>query len=316
MKIRLTFFMFFFFGTICAQDTIFVKSGEIIPAVITEKNKNEIKYSKPGNAQSKAIYSVFISDIRSIHYASGIIADYTQPGNEVNAADQAALEMAGTMKTIRFSIGISGEYSAPYTWDNILDAWRYSTGNPGATIDGRSYTFPVTFKMVSALGGLARHWFGDEVRIRRIGSVLHASDGTGNNVIKLNEVITSVMIYYGYAINHRKNLLAVAEAGADMSFGLHGSVKIVSKDYRDVSSTGIVVPHFAAGLEYAAGKRILFSARAGYRIKRTEKLEYFNSSSDWGYLKPYSSGGPWADIGMSFNFYVKSPFGKTGQDQK
>ena len=81
MRLKLFLFFIIVLPAYCiAQDTIFVKNGQVIPAIIIEKNNTEIKYRRFGPPESAAIYSIFVSDISSIHYKDGIIADYSQVG--------------------------------------------------------------------------------------------------------------------------------------------------------------------------------------------------------------------------------------------
>ena len=63
-----------FTSIIKSQDTIFLKTGEIIPAIILEKGEVELKYKKFAQPEPAGIYTVFNSDVSSIHYKNGSIA--------------------------------------------------------------------------------------------------------------------------------------------------------------------------------------------------------------------------------------------------
>ena len=124
-------------GIVSAQDTIFVKTGEVIPAVIVEKTSMEIKYKKFGQAESAAIYSVFVSDIKSIHYKDGIIADYMQSDeNTGNTQPQSAIDMSGTMKSMRLSVGLSYEKFNRNPDDNLQLFWQDINGPNSPEITG------------------------------------------------------------------------------------------------------------------------------------------------------------------------------------
>ena len=70
--------LFVFSNILIAQDTIYLKSGEKIPAEIIEKGEVELKYKKIQQLESVAIYSVFMIDIASIHYKNGSVVDYSK----------------------------------------------------------------------------------------------------------------------------------------------------------------------------------------------------------------------------------------------
>lgn len=311
MKAELVFFFLIFFSeALSAQDTIFVRNGQPIPAIIVEKNSAEIKYRKFGKPESAAIYSLFTSDILSIHYKDGIVADYTQEVKQQEKTPTTAIEMAGTQKVFRVSIGLGAEYFSRYTWDEFLPAWRYSTGIQDAQIGGRQFSFPIILKLSGVLGNLNRNWFGDEVKFVSLPDAISAKENGGSGGIKLSDFNCNIMLFYGRTLNTARNIAAILEAGLDLSFGLHGYVKLTGKTYNYVTSVGSAGPHFAIGADWVILKRLTASCRIGYRFLKKEELEFYNGPNDWGYFPKAETGGPYINCGLCANFYFKSPFAK------
>lgn len=321
MKIPILFFSFLFFsGLLSAQDTIFVKSGQVIPAEIVEKNEMEIKYKKFGMPEPAAIYSVFVSDITSIHYKNGIVADYTAAGqNETGDQPKSALEMAGTMRTMKLSLVLSGSYFNRNESDNLQKFWDLWGGN--SAIGGNQIYYPVSMKMSFSLGQAGRNWIGDELQIIITPEdAIFASSNNGANEIKLKSFYYNIVMYYGHTLNHKKNLLAIIEPGLDLAFS-SGYIKINNTKY-DVSGNLGAGWHLALGTDWIISKRFMACLRVGQKFM-TIKEEHKNSESSSGYSTFYVNhavnddllsvkwSGPYATIGLAWSFYSKMKYGNT-----
>lgn len=315
MKLRiLSLLLLAFTGILSAQDTIFVKNGQVIPAVIVEKNNTEIKYKKFGQPGSAAIYSVFVTDIRSIHYQDGIIADYSQAGKTAPVPEKP-IEKAGTMKAIKWSIGGGVDYFARNTDDALLEFWRYQTGDPNEEIGGNPLSFPFFFKMNMALGNMKRHWIGDELQVRITPSdAIYAVNDDGSDEISLGNIYSSISMYYGRSLNHKNNLLVIIEPGLDISFSMTGTIKLNNIVYEE---TGMGMGfHIATGLDWLISKRFTASLRGGYRFMKT-KEEHKDETATWGYASFYTNpsvndelltikwNGPYVNFGLQWSFYSK-----------
>jgi hypothetical protein len=317
MKVKLFLFsLCLFTGITSAQDTIFVKNGQVIPAIIIEKNNTEIKYRKSGQPGSAAIYSVFISDIKSIHYQDGMIADYTQAGLPGTGTEkEKPIEKAGTMKSIKWSLGASAEYFAVNPGDDLLEFWRYHNADPNAEIGGNPLSFPFFFKMNMALGNMKRNWIGDELLVNIMPSdAIYATNDDGSNEISLGNIYSSIIIYYGRSLNHKNNLLLIIEPGLDISFSMTGTITINSTAYEE---TGMGMGfHVATGFDWLISKRFTASLRGGYRFM-TIKEQHISSTSTSGFANFYVNpsvndelltikwNGPYVNFGLQWSFYTK-----------
>lgn len=70
-QISILFFLFFYFISIHAQDTISLKNGVIINASILEKSRTSIKYKQNNQTSEDTIDSTKLSKVRTIHYQNG-----------------------------------------------------------------------------------------------------------------------------------------------------------------------------------------------------------------------------------------------------
>ena len=301
---------------VTAQDTIFVKSGAVIPAVIFEKGEVEIKYKKFGQPEPAAIYTVFISDLASIHYKNGVIADYTMSGqNELDKQPETALEMAGTMRAIKFSVGLSVNYFNRNESDNLLKFWRYMNGDNSLEIGGNPYYYPLNLKMILPLGQSRRNWLGDEVQlILTPQDAIYASNDDGTNEIQLRQFYMNIIMFYGHTLNHKKNLLVIFEPGFNLAF-MSGNIKLNDKDHEVVASLGTGL-HLALGMDWIISKRIMASFRVGQRFMTTQE-SHRDGSDKYSYSTFYvnpavnddlvsvSWSGPYASLGLSWSFYTK-----------
>lgn len=300
-----------------AQDTIFVKTGQKIAAVIVEKNNTEIKYKKFGQPEPAPIYSVFISDVKSIHYKDGIIADYTQTGQPATDTKQeAAIEKAGTMGSIKFSVGGGVQNFSRNTDDKLLVFWRDRLGDPKATIGGNPRSFPFNFKMNMALGNMKRHWLGDEVQFFITPSdAIYATNSSGTYEIKLKNFYTSIIMYYGRSLNHKNNLLAIIEPGLDLAF-MSGYIKLNNTTYNMYGNMGGGF-HAALGLDWLISKRFTASLRGGIRSMKikaqwqdrtVDPIKYYNFYVDphlGDELLTIKWNGPYVSFGLEWSFYTK-----------
>jgi len=293
-----------------------VKTGQVIPAIIVEKNDTEIKYKKFGQAEPAAIYSVFISDVKSIHYKDGIIADYTQAGQP--AADNkpvAAIENAGTMNAVKFSFGGGAQNFNRNPDDRLLVFWRNRLGDPNATIGGNPLSFPFIFKMNMALGNMKRNWIGDEVQFFITPSdAISATNSNGSYDIKLKNFYTSITMYYGRSLNHKNSLLAIIEPGLDLAF-MSGDIKLSNTSHNIYGNAGMGF-HAALGADWLISKRFTASLRGGYRFMKIKVMwedravdptKYYNF-----YVEPPSEellaikwNGPYISFGFQWSFYSK-----------
>ncbi len=319
MKTKLLYLILFAFPfVLSAQDTIFVRTGQIIPAIIVEKNDTEIKYKKSGQSESVAIYSIFVSDIKSIHYKDGIIADYTQAGQPSTVNKPAApIEKAGTMNAIKFSIGGGVDNFNRNTDDALLLLWRDRLKDPKATIEGNPLSFPFLFKMNMALGNMKRKWLGDELQfIITPSDAIYATNSKGAYEIKLKSFYSNITMYYARSLNHKNNLLAVIEPGLDLAF-MSGYIKLNNISYNMYGNTGMGF-HTAIGLDWLLSKRFTASLRGGYRSMKIKAqwedrsvnpIKYYNFyvvdpqiSKD---LLNIKWNGLYTSFGLQWSFYSK-----------
>lgn len=316
----LLFLLFVFSGTVSAQDTIFVKSGEVIPAVIVGKDDMEIKYKKFGQPEPAAIYSVFLSDIKTIHYMDGIIADYTVAGQSDNNRPENGVDLAGTMKVMRLSFGMSGNYFSRNKSDKLLQFWQYYNPINTPEIGGNPICYPINLKMSFVLGQSGRNWLGDELQlIIAPKDAIYTSNVSGSNEIKLKLFYYNIVMFYGHTLNHKKNLAAIIEPSLDLAF-MSGYIKLNNTTYDISGNTGMGF-HLALGTDWIISKRLLASARIGQRFM-TVKESHKSSTSSTGYssfyVNPVTKGdlvkvkwnGPYASLGLSWSFYAKMKFGR------
>jgi len=300
-----------------AQDTIFIKNGQAIPAVIIEKNDVEIKYRKPGKPESPAIYSVFVSDILKIRYSDGIVADYTANEGKTGGGKVRPVDLAGTMKAIRLSVGASGDFFKRDPSDDLLIFWRHKLNDQSAGISSNPVSIPVNLKAAFTIGKSARNILGDELQlIFTPADAIHASAYNGSYEIKLKSFYYNIILFYGHTLNHKQNIVGIIEPGLDMSF-MSGYLKLNNTEYILKSNLGTGF-HAALGIDWMITRRLLASARAGYRTMRVkESHEDSNSSTGYSYFYVIPGvnqdqlsvkwNGPFATFGLSWCLYAKLP---------
>jgi len=315
-QIILSLLTFSFTLILSAQDTIYVRDGQKIPAIILEKNETEIRYKKPGQPQSQAVYSVFVTDILSIHYSDGIIADYTQAGqNSSNTKPSKPIDDAGKMKSIRWSVGFSMDHFNRKMEDDLLVFWRKNSFNPSATIQNNPVSFPIILRMNMVIGNSGRNRLGDELQLMFTPvDAINASALGGINEIRLKNFYYNIVVYYGHTLNHKQNLIGIFEPG--VNFGMmSGYIKLNNVKYNISSNLGVGF-HQAAGIDWLVSKRIMVCGRAGYRWMKT-KESHEDSKSSTGYRTFYVDptvskdllkvkwNGAFYSIGFSYSFYTK-----------
>jgi hypothetical protein len=321
MRERL-FVMFFvlFSGIASAQDTIFVKSGEVIPVKIVSKDNTEIKYKKFGQPEPAGIYSVFVSDIKSIHYEDGIIADYTVPDeNSINNKPQTTLQMAGKMGVIKISAGISGNYSNRNGSDNLLLFWQYRNGTNVPEIEWKPVYYSIEMKATFVIGQTGRNFLGDELQlIVTPKNAIYSTNADGSNGISLRSFYTNIILFYGHTLNHKKTLFAVFEPGLDIA-PMSGYLKLSNITYDIPGNIGFGL-HLAVGADWVISKRVQVSFRVGQRFMKIEEYNK-DSGSSTGWSQFYVNhainddlvnvkwNGPYASLGLSWSFYAKLKFG-------
>jgi hypothetical protein len=320
MKARYLISSLLFFSVLAsAQDTIFVKGGQVIPVTIIGKDAMELRYKKFGQPGSSAIYSVFISDILSIHYKDGIVADYTSKST-AETKPETPLALAGTMKAAKFSLGVSVNYFKRNQSDNLLLFWKDRTGssNPGA--ESNPLYFPINLKMSFPLGNMGRSWMGDDFQlVFTPKDAIHYINASGSSEIMLKAFYANIGLYYGHTLNHKKNLIAIIEPALDIAF-MSGFIKINNTKTTISANTGMGF-HVALGSDWIISKRLLASIRIGQRfmtikeqhnISETKFATYYVHPSINDDKLSVKWNGLYASAGLSFNLYAKM---KNGQKE-
>lgn len=306
--------LFFITIILSAQDTIYVRSGQKIPAIIIEKNNTEIRYKKAGTPESAAVYSIFTSDIASIHYNDGRIADYTQVGQAAGGdKTEKPIDNAGTMKSIRWSFGLSMDHFNRKMEDDLLLFWRDKTANPKAIINSNPVSIPLIMRMNMVIGMSGRNRIGDELQIMFTPvDAINASALNNTYEIKLKNFYYNIVIYYGHTLNHKQSLIGIFEPGVDFGM-MNGNIKLNDVNYKIFLNLGVGF-HQAVGIDWLISKRLMASGRVGYRMMKTkESHESSKSSTGYSsfYVDPGATGdllkvkwnGTYYSLGLSYSFY-------------
>jgi hypothetical protein len=314
MKSVFVIFLFILFPLrLLSQDTIFFKNGQVIPAIIVEKNNTEFKYKKSGLPESTAIYSVFVSDISSIHYKDGIIADYTQAGVAGTGEDEArAVDLAGTIKVMKLSFGAGADYFSRNESDALLRFWQDRLADPNATIGGNPLSIPFFGKFGAQFNRVA---FGAELMVMVTpDDAIYSSEKNGTYELSLGNFYYNISFYLGRTLNHKRNLLLIVEPGLDIG-SMRGEIKLNNTPWKVSASTGMGY-HIAGGFDWLMSKRFTAHLRGGYRAM-TMDVFVENSSSSTGYSQFYvdkdvsdelltvSWDGPYASLGLTWSFYFR-----------
>ena len=185
-----------------AQDTIFIRNGAPIPALIIEKNSTEVKYKKAGQPQSAAIYSVFTSDILKIHYSDGMVADYSAAGKPAETVLRP-VDMAGTIKVFKFNVGVGYDYQLTQSNDPLLTFWRFRTSDP----EGKIIYKPGSPGIFTDFGfQTGRHIAGGKLDLMFTpDDAIYAVNADNSYEIKLSNFYYNIAMFYGHTINHKQN---------------------------------------------------------------------------------------------------------------
>ena len=322
MKSRLFILLLLLYsGIASAQDTIFVKSGEVIPVTIVSKDNMEIKYKKFGQPEPAGIYSVFVSDIKSIHYKDGIIADYTVPvENGIINKTQTPLEMAGKMGVWKISVGISGNYSERNGSDNLLLFWQNWNPTNTPEIKWKPVYYSLDMKTSFVIGQAGRNIIGDEMQlILTPRDAIYSTNSDRSNEISFRSFYYNIIVFYGHTLNHKKNLIAVFEPGFDTGF-MSGYLKLANTKYDNSAAFGAGL-HLAAGADWIISRRLQACFRVGQRFMKIEE-GHKDSDSSTGWSQFYVNyptnkdlvsvkwNGPYASIGLAWSFYAKLKLGR------
>lgn len=281
-------FSLLFFSTILlAQDTLFMKNGITIPVEIIEKGEVELKYKKITPPASVAIYSVFISDIASIHYKNGAVIDYSKYDPDSNKKQEnESLKAAGSVSAMRFTFGLIGNYGNRNENDNLRLFWRHINNDNSLEMAGNKISYAFNLGFGTALDGNKRNWFGGAAQLLFTPSdAIHVTNYYyGSNEIKLKMFYINIMFYYGHTLNHKKNLLLMFDPGIEMG-NMSGFIKINDIKYK-VSGSSKISAHLAAGFDWIISKRVLASLRVGQRFMKVEE-SHKSSASKTGYASFY-----------------------------
>jgi hypothetical protein len=314
MRLKLFLFFIIVLPAYCiAQDTIFVKNGQVIPAIIIEKNNTEIKYRRFGPPESAAIYSIFVSDISSIHYKDGIIADYSQVGVTVpGEKEERPVDLAGTLKVMKLSFGAGVDYFNRNEDDALLIFWRDKLGDPDATIEGNPLSMPIFGKFGAQYNRIA---FGTELQIKITPEdAIYATELNGAYELMFRNFYYNITFYIGRTLNHKRNLHLIIEPALDIGF-MTGHIKLNNTVYNVTASMGSGY-HIAAGLDWQMSRRFSASLRGGYRSMKVKEY-HEDSNSSTGYSSFYvdrdvsdelltvSWKGPYVSLGLYWSFYLR-----------
>ena len=308
MKKELFFLLVLFFSVkVQAQDTIFVKTGEVIPAIIISKNNTEIQYKKFGQKEPAAIYSVFVSDIKSIHFSDGIIADYTAPLVKVNK-NLRPVELAPVMGIGKLSVGMSACRFSRGTNDELTTFWQVNPllKNSTPVVSNPAY-YPLEFRMNMVMGRALRNWISTGLElIITPNDAISAKSTDGKDEISLHAFYYNIPIAYGHTINHKKNLVAFFEPALNLAF-FSGNIKVNGTDHQVLDNLGTGM-NLSCGIDWLFSKRFHASFRAGQRFLNV-KESHKDASSSTGYSSFYSNPMKGNDL---LNFKVNGPYISAG----
>ena len=255
-----------------AQDSIFMKSGVIIPSHILDTGKVEIKFKKLENLESQAIYSVFVSDVSKIRFKNGTVVDYSLIyGNK---------KLGGLPFVFlwKWSFGVSQNYFYRNPDDNLLLFWRARNKNNELTLTENPKILSFHADMLSTMGGSRRNWFGSSfcLNFSKKDAIYASNYYLGNNEIKLKMFEFDLSFLYGHSVNYKKNLVAMLDLGIESGI-LGGNIKIKNVDYKvtGMSNMGL---HLAIGMDWMITKN--FTAQVRFGRKFLTNKTWFNDTED------------------------------------
>lgn len=315
MKKELLFLMLLLFSVkALSQDTIFVKTGEVIPALIVSKDNTEIKYKKFGQKEPAAIYSVFVSDVKSIHYSDGIVADYTAT-QAAGKGPQRPIDLAPMMGIGKLSFGMCVTQFNRNTSDELTKFWQV---NPllknTSDVNSNPRYYPLEFRMNMVMGRAMRNWIGTGLQlIITPDDAITAKSTDGKDEINLHGFYYNIPLYYGHTINHKKNLIAIFEPALNLAF-YSGNIMVNGVDYKIASNLGSGM-NLGFGVDWLFSKRFHASFRAGQRYLKI-KESHVNEKSSTGYSSFYTNppeedlltikvNGPYVSVGLYWSMYFK-----------
>lgn len=315
MKKKLFFLLFLLFSVkAVAQDTIFVKTGEVIPVVIVSKDNTEIKYKKFGQREPAAVYSVFVSDVKSIHYSDGIVADYTAT-QAVSKGTERPIKLAPMMGIGKLSFGMSVTQFSRNTSDELTKFWQINPLMKNTTpVNSNPRYYPFEFRMNMVMGRANRNWIGTGLQlIFTPDDAITAVSTDGKDEISLHGFYYNIPLYYGHTINHKKTLIAIFEPALNLAF-FSGNIKMNSVDYEIASNLGSGM-NLAVGVDWLFSKRFHASFRAGQRFLKIKESHKSDASST-GYSSFYTNppdkdlltikvNGPYVSAGLYWSMYFK-----------
>jgi hypothetical protein len=297
-----------------AQDTIFVKTGEVIPAVIVSKDNTEIKYKKFGQREPAAVYSVFVSDVKSIHYSDGIVADYTAT-KELSKGKVRPIKLAPMMGVGKLSFGVTAMQFNRNTSDELTVFWQ---DNPllknTSAVESNPKSFPFEFRMNMVIGRSNRNWIGTGLQLLFTPEdAITAVSTDGKDEINLHGFYYNIPLYYGHSINHKKNLIAIFEPALNIAM-YSGNIMVNGVDYKLQSNLGTGM-NLGFGIDWLFSKRFHASFRAGQRFLKI-KESHESEASSTGYSSFYTNppdkdlltikvNGPYVSAGLYWSMYFK-----------
>lgn len=308
MKIRFFLLLLWFPGIISAQDTIFVKNGNIIPAIIVSKDNTVVKYRSAAGTESTAVHTIFVSDIKDIHYANGRV-DNMKSGNKMpEEKSRSAFQRAGEYNIGRISFGAGPGLFVRSNSDNLNEFW--SMGSNRQALGGNPVLFRYELKMSFVTSYSKRSWVSCGLQVYMLQD--NAIYATGNNEmdkISFTSSFGGITLNYGYAFNAKKNLVAIFDPGIDFS-GMDGYIKIsgITYDLYTKSKTGW---HLGTGIDWLFSKIFHASLRAGYRFSKPVNENHFDYNSPTHYSHFNINGnpvqikwnGPYVSLALSASVY-------------
>ncbi|HVN57170.1 MAG TPA: hypothetical protein VMT63_02630 [Bacteroidales bacterium] len=304
-------------GVLVAQDTIYVKRGKPIIAYIISKDNTEIVYKKKDQPDSSGLYTVFVADIRSIHYKNHIVADYTRIDYDENAEIHKAEEKTSRKNSIVFSLESGIELLTRNNDDDVLKLWKSNTKS-GTGLEGNRFALPVYFKFTMFFGQSKRNSLTNGLGITYLPKYVYGSENNGENMIRLNNYILSDIVDFSHSLNLKKTVFIVIATGIDIYF-LSGNLKLGSIAYSNILDEAVPVsPRLAAGLDLVISDRFTFNIRLGCNISKNDFLSYYTVSNRTdGDIGRINLKGPYILLNMTWNFwYFKNRLKfKPGKDQ-
>ena len=320
MKTSILLFLFLFGSfLIYSQDTIFLKSGVAIPALIVEKGDVEIKYKKFAQPEPAGIYSVFVTDVARIHYKNGTVNNFSSNQNNKSQTSDDYLPK------MKFIIGLSYNYFNRNTSDNLLLFWQALNNNKQLTISGNTKCYAVNLGLGSAMGTTRRNWFGATLQLIFTPSDAIFASNTYNgllNEIKFNTFYYNMSMYYGHTLDHKKKLIMLIEPGIDLVF-LGGNIIRNGIKHQETGMSDLSY-HISGGFDWNISKRLQLNLRVGEQFVNV-KEQHKDNSAKYGfatyYINPVSSpnfpqnlndlsirlNGLIASAGLSYSLYAKLP---------